>query len=202
MKSQPTKSRFLETKGRKSLQGLDHFLLPFLLLTRTSHVYSSSSIGLCLNSTCSIFQSLLCHFVPSLYSLPSGLWVTKAMNCMSFMQQHLWAYPFHPEQPCAAQTLSSHPSPDASHQLTTDSCFMLVARYLCLMALSKLCFCHKNSTCALSHLFLEQREILFPLHNRTRLWPFMAQQNLLYNSVLTFDRGIELTMLSTLLYLF
>lgn len=39
---------------------------------------------------------LLYHLVPSLYSLPPGLWVTKAMNCMSFMQQHLWACPCHP----------------------------------------------------------------------------------------------------------
>lgn len=151
------------------LQGLDNFLLPFLLLAGTGHVYSSSSIVLCLNSTCSIFQSLLyCsivllyHLVPSLYSLPPGLWVTKALNYMSseLIPSTLKSPVLH--SPCPATAVLIHLT---SWPADKGICyFMLVARYLCLMAFSKLCFCHKNSTCALSHQSLEQREFLFPLH--------------------------------------
>lgn len=146
---------------------------------------------------------LLYHLVLPLYSFPPGLWVTKAMNCMSFMQQHLWACPCHPEQPCAAQPLSSHPSTDASHQLTSwqlNLLFHIACQISFLNGFLKTLSATRTAR-ALSHQSLEQRGVLFPLHSRTRLWLLMAQQNLLYNSVLTFHRWLELAMLSTL-YLF
>lgn len=39
--------------------------------------------------------------------------------------------------------------------------FMLITRYLCLMAFSKLHFCHKNSTYSLSHRFLSRGKLFF-----------------------------------------
>lgn len=87
--SREAKSRFLETEGKTDLQSLEHFLLPFLYLTGTGHMYSGSSIVLCLEFRLVVSVNLCCpvlldHLVPFLYSLPPGLLVTKELNCLSF----------------------------------------------------------------------------------------------------------------------
>lgn len=125
-------------------------------------------IVLCLNSTCTIFQSLLC------WSLVS--------SCAILVQFASWSLGYkgnelHELHKAAPLSLSFPPwtalcctapvQPPQSwcispaDQLTAESYFMLVARYLCLMAFSKLCFCHRTAHVPFHTSFLSRGKFFF-----------------------------------------